>query len=164
MKHLIKDNQIVQSGMVSVFTRENGQAFWGGYENMSELHYEDGWRDEIIPEFNPARQNLENMRYDPQIDMVVYDVVDKVINLDVEKKRHLTNLGNLRQEISIIVTQIKLMYDPEPEELTQMTPMIRGLYEYAKQEISELTEENVIEYVLRGPQVQGLLQTLKSML
>ena len=48
--------------------------------------------------------------------------------------------------------------------LTQMTPMIRGLYAYAKQEISELTEENVVEYVLRGPQVQGLLLTLNQML
>jgi len=164
MKHLIKNNQIVQSGIPGTFTRENGEGFWGGYENRTDIHFEDGWRDEVVPQYNPVKQRLGERYYDVENDVVTYPVIDLVIDVEMWKQRHLDNLSSLRQQIAMIVTQIKLAYDPEPEALTEMTPIIRGLYAFAKEEIAALTEENVCEYVLRGPQVQQLSLALNAML
>lgn len=164
MKHLIKDNLIIQSGIPSHFTRENGEGFWGGYENRTDIHYEDGWRDEVIPEYNPMSSFLGEPYFDVQAGVVTYPVIPIMVDLQLEKQRWISDLIELRKEISMLITQIKLLHDPEPEGLTQMTPMIRGLYQYAKEEIDQLTEENVRSYVLRGPQVQQLLQALNSMI
>ncbi|MHA7109230.1 hypothetical protein ACRTDU_03840 [Sunxiuqinia elliptica] len=81
MKHLIKDNQIIQSVMSipSIFTRPSGEIFWGGYSERTELHYLDGWRDEILPEYNTATQSLGERYYDQAIDKVTYRVVEKEI-------------------------------------------------------------------------------------
>lgn len=77
MKHLIKNNEIIQSGIPSTFERENGQAFWGGYENMTDIHYEDGWRDEFIPEYNLILEQLGQPYYDPATDLVTYEVLER---------------------------------------------------------------------------------------
>lgn len=74
MKHLIKNNQIVQSGIPSHFTRENGEGFWGGYETRADLHFEDGWRDEVVPEFDPVTEQLGSTFYSEDLDAVTYKV------------------------------------------------------------------------------------------
>ena len=82
MKHLIKNNQITRSegSIPSKFTRENGESFWGGYQNRTDLHYEDGWRDEIMPEVDQFHQ-LGERYYDDENDVVTYTVIEKVIDL-----------------------------------------------------------------------------------
>lgn len=84
--------------------------------------------------------------------------------LGLEKQAILCDLYKLREEISLIITQIRLLHDPEPDMLTQLTPTIRDLYLFAKDEIAALTVDNVKSYILRGPQVQQLLFTLNSLL
>lgn len=74
MKHLIKNNQIVMSGLPEVFTRENGESFWGGYENRTDLHYEDGWRDEVIPAYDPLLEGLGELFYSVRSDVVTYEI------------------------------------------------------------------------------------------
>lgn len=164
MKHLIKNNQIVQSGMVSVFTRENGQAFWGGYENMADLHYADGWRDEIVPEYNPVSERPGALYYSQQLDAVTYEVLPIEIDLVAEKGQLYNELSSLRTEMAGVVYQCKLNYDVEPEGLTRLIPIIREMYGFAKAEIEALTEENVRAYVLRSPKYEQLLGLLKTFL
>lgn len=164
MKHLIIDNQIIQSGLPSQFERPNGELFCGGYENMTELHYEDGWRDEVVPEYDPKLQYVADRYYDEFDDVVTYTILDIVVDVEYERTVHMNNLAALRQEIAMVVMQIKLSNETDPELLTQISPMIRGLYAYAKEEISSLTVENVRDYILRGPQVEQLFLTLNSML
>lgn len=84
--------------------------------------------------------------------------------LGLEKQAILKDLYKLREEISLIITQIRLLHDPEPDMLTQLTPSIRDLYLFAKDEIAALNVDNVKSYMLRGPQVQQLLFTLNSLL
>jgi hypothetical protein len=163
MKHLVKNNTIISSGIPSSFTRDNGEEFWGGYENMTDLHYEDGWRDEVIPEHDPRTHHLGNPYFDELLDIVTMEVIPTTANLQLEKQRLMSDLIDLRKEISLLITQIRLVYDPEPEELSQMSPMIRSLYQFAKAEIDQLTEENVRQYILRGPQVNQLLEMLTNM-
>lgn len=164
MKYLIKDNQIVRSGIPDIYTRDNGQVFYGGYKGMTDIHYEDGWRDEVMPDYDPLVKTLGERYYDATLDKVTWTLVDRVIDLAAEKARIMDDLVALRKEIGLIITDIRLLYDPEPQALTDLTPQIRGLYAFAKDEINALTVDNVLQYVLRGPQVQGLIDTLNGML
>lgn len=165
MKHLVRNNEIIMSGIPSVFTRENGEFFYGGYENMTDLHYADGWRDEVIPEdYNPSTQYLTDMHYDEFDDVVTYTALNIVVNLDEQKKIHMDDLIELRKEIAVLILQIELTNGVKPQALIDLEPTIRGLYVFAKQEIDSLTVDNVHEYVLRGPQVQALLETLNQFL
>ena len=94
MKHLIKNNQIIQSGIPSVFTRENGEGFYGGYEDRTDLHYEDGWRDEIIPDHNEVLERLGEPYYDETIDAVTYEVIERtdLPPLDLAKSNKVNEL------------------------------------------------------------------------
>ena len=96
MKHLIKNNQIIQSGIPSNFTRANGEGFWGGYENRTDLHFEDGWRNEVVPEFNPVTEQLGSAFYSNDLDAVTYKVVEY------------HDLPSLEEAISRKVMEIKL--------------------------------------------------------
>ena len=165
MKHLVRNNEIIMSGIPSVFTRENGEFFYGGYENMTDLHYEDGWRDEVIPEdYDPSTQYLADLHYDEFDDVVTYTALNIVVNLDEQKKIHMDDLIELRKEIAVLILQIDLTNGVRPQALIDLEPTIRGLYSFAKDEINALTVENVKSYILRGPQVQMLLTTLNEML
>jgi hypothetical protein len=65
------------SGIPGHFTRENGEGFWGGYENRTDIHYQDGWRDEIIPEYNPMIGRLGSAMFNPELDAVTYQVIER---------------------------------------------------------------------------------------
>ena len=108
MKHLIKNNQIIQSGISGRFTRENGEAFWGGYQNRTDLHYADGWRDEIIPEYDPLTQELSEKYYDVENDVVTYTVIDKVIDLDELLQRRLQEFDQFQKEFRKEITELFL--------------------------------------------------------
>lgn len=162
MKHLVKNNEVIMSGIPSIFTRENGELFYGGYENMTDIHYEDGWRDEIIPTINTNLYRLGNIYYDQVDDICTYDVVPLDINIDNLKSALKDELSQLRIEISNLVIQAKLNYDVEPVELTSTISMIRELNIVAVQEIENLTIDTIFDYVLRGPQVEQLINYLKT--
>lgn len=83
MKHLIKDGNIIMSGLPSHFTRENDEGFWGGYENRTDIHYEDGWRDEVIPEYDTDTEVLGDIYYDEASDSVTYTIIPVVLDLEV---------------------------------------------------------------------------------
>ena len=129
MKHLVKDGHIEMSGIPTIFERANGQLFYGGYENMTDLHYEDGWRDEIVPNYNPTTQILSEPYYDEANDIVTYNVVDKEFDLasilqnrllefeEFQKsfRREITELyleeialGTLPQEVKNLIGQLQL--------------------------------------------------------
>jgi hypothetical protein len=95
MKHLIKNNEIVQSGLPTHFTRENGEGFWGGYETRTDLHYEDGWRDEVVPEYDPVTELLGSPFYSEEPDAVTYEVAERL------------NLPSLEEAKSRKVAEIK---------------------------------------------------------
>jgi hypothetical protein len=164
MKHLIKDNQIIQSGIPSYFTRENGEAFWGGYENMTDIHYQDGWRDEVFPEYDSKTQCLGAAFFDQTNDVVTYEIKAIIVDLSLEKSNLYRQLEKLRTEMAGIVYQCKLNYDVEPDGLSRLLPYIRAMYGFAKSEIEALTVENVRDYVLRSPKYEQVLSMLKTFL
>ena len=164
MKHLIKDNQIVQSGIPSHFTRKNGESFWGGYENRTDLHYEDGWREEVLPEYNPVAEQLGELFYSQVHDLVSRTVQPIAIDMEPMKRQLYSELEYLRTEMANTIVQIKLNYETEPDGLLRLMPTIRAMYGFAKLEIEALREETVQSYVLRSPKYEQLLRMLKSFL
>ena len=85
-------------------------------------------------------------------------------HLEAEKQIHFDALAQLRAELISLIMQVKLSSDPEPMEMSSIEPMIRTMYLVGKEEINALTQSNVIEYVLRGAQVNELIGTLNSFL
>jgi hypothetical protein len=164
MKHLIKNGQIVMSGIPGHFTRENGEGFWGGYQNRTDLHYEDGWREEVIPEYDPFTHQSGPLYYNEFHDLVTCDLIPVTVDVEAIKAGLFQELDVLRKEIADLITQVKLYYDNDPEELTLLLPQIRGMYALAKQEIEALDPLTAPRYILHGQQVEELFNRLKSML
>jgi hypothetical protein len=108
MKHLVKDGQIVMSGVPSIFERENGQLFYGGYENMTDLHYSDDWRDEVIPEYDPIIQSLGEPYYNSANDIVTYSVVDKHLDLAIILQKRLSEFEDFQKSFRREITELYL--------------------------------------------------------
>ena len=164
MKHLIKNNEIVQSGIPGTFTRENGELFLGGYETRDDLHYEDGWRDEVFPVFDPVTEVPGEPFYDSASDMVMYVINPRTVDVPAEKARLYAELEHLRTEMSNVILQARLNYDEEPARLTELMPTVRAMYGFAKSEIDALTEATVLSYKLRSPKYEQMLGILKGFL
>jgi hypothetical protein len=75
MKYLIKNNQIVKSGLPNRFKRENGELFFGGYQHRTDLHHADGWRERVVPEFDPETHYLGLPFYDAINDVVTMELM-----------------------------------------------------------------------------------------
>lgn len=95
-KALVKDNIIIHTGIPDKFTREDGTFYWGGYGNAHDsIHYNDGWRDVVIPEYDPATQRLGQHYFNQAMDAVTYVVQDKTIEeLQAEKEAVLDAIDN----------------------------------------------------------------------
>lgn len=72
MKTNITENPIKAYGQIP--TIWNGV---NGYQYATEQHYEDGWRDIVIPEIDHATEKLGELYYDEQNDVVTYEVIEK---------------------------------------------------------------------------------------
>lgn len=77
MKHRVVNNEIVQSGLPEVFTRPNGELFLGSYNTRTDLHTQDGWVDEVIPEYNQYTHKLDDIYYSQALGVVTYNVIPK---------------------------------------------------------------------------------------
>lgn len=155
MKHLIKDNQIVKSGIPEIFTRENGEEFWGGYQERTDLHYEDGWRDEVIPSFNQTIQRLGERYYDPSQDIVTFEILDRedLPPLDQAKSRRVKE-ANLRQRELLQETDGYIIRRAEtgksvPQTILNERQAIRTRTTAIETEIAALTTiQAVLEYLI----------------
>ncbi|MDH5524537.1 MAG: hypothetical protein OEY01_11175 [Desulfobulbaceae bacterium] len=99
-KHLIIDREIIKSGLPEKFTRPNGQTIYGGYKALTDLHFIDGWRDEVRPEINPALQYYGPRYYNAAMDAVTWPIIDKTIEELAEEKENL--LQSIEQDFDIL--------------------------------------------------------------
>lgn len=121
-KHLIKDGEIIQSGIPEKFVRENGEQFWGGYQNRTDLHYQDGWREEIRPVIIPDSQRLGQRYYDIGLNKVTWSVINYTpAELNEREEQRIQNLeDNIDffeiKRILVILTK-DLLATATPQEL-----------------------------------------------
>lgn len=73
-------------------------------------------------------------------------------------------VGDIASEISLLVTKIRLIHDLEPEGLSQLIIIARGVYNTAMADINELTEENIYQWRLRSPELAQLMASFKALL
>lgn len=167
-KAQVVEGQIVRTGIPSKFTRPNGQTVWGGYQNMPDsVHYADGFRDVVRPAYDPYLQQLVNEHYDVVNDVVTYDVTDRQLpSLDEIKAQRKQELFDTMMEFSGYITACNNLYgDSIPPDLANLITTIRGLKSVSSSEIDTLsTPQIAVKYVIRGPQVEALLDSLKSYL
>ena len=122
-KHLIKQDIIVASfyDIPSRFTRETGERFYGGYQTRTDLHYEDGWRDEVIPEFDSTTHVLvDDPYFDIPNDVVTYNI--KVIPVEVYTLPQLQT--KLKSDLSVemdefvsLITRCRMIHENSNEGL-----------------------------------------------
>lgn len=75
--HRIESGEIVQSGLPDKFTYEDGTFVYGGYLNLPDsVHYADGWRIEVMPEWDSETQRLGALYYNVGMDYVTRAVID----------------------------------------------------------------------------------------
>ncbi len=139
------------SGIPGTFVRDNGQAFWGGYENMTDLHYADGWRDEAVPEYDPRTQQLGVPYYDPVLDIVAYPVVDRVVDLEnarAEKIQQAKEQANrLLSQTDWYVVRYAETGEPVPAGIASARQAIRARCNAIEAAISALTNaRDVLTY------------------
>ena len=108
MKHLVKDNKILMTGLPSYFVRENGEGFIGGYENRTDIHYSDGWREEEIPIYNAATEKLGEPYFDNVKDKVVYQVIQLDIDIDSLLQNKLSEFEQFQKEFRKEITELFL--------------------------------------------------------
>jgi len=157
MKHFIKDNQILRSvsGLPEYFTRENGEVFCGGYQNRTDIHYEDGWRDEIVPSYDPNISTLSAPFYDEANDIVTYTVEDRT-DLPTLEEAKASKIAEIKEEASqgLLVTDWYVARYSEtgtaiPENILTERANIRAQSNIKEAEISAMTDiKDVLNYNL----------------
>lgn len=150
MKHLIKNNQILLSGIPAYFTRENGEGFWGGYDLRTDLHYLDGWRDEIIPEFDDVLQTLGSPYYDPASDKVKYPVVPIQFDIDSLLQNRLNEFEQFQKAFRREITELFL----EEIALGTLSSEVKSMIQLLAQRKNEVIEE------LKGFHTAGNIERL----
>lgn len=172
MKHLIENNKIVKSGIPRNFTRPNGEAFWGGYQNMTALHDADGWVGEITPAFDSVTHHLGERYYDIDLGKVTYSLIEIEHDLEELKAKHKKDMLIAIREISQLASDIKNVYDPLrinpdniPEDFKALAQQIILLHQQGYAEIEALsTPVEALNYVVAGPIVKSFIEQLKSFL
>ena len=89
-KYRVINNEIVYSGKIPTVFERNGATVYG-YNNISDsIHYVDGWRDGVMPQYNPETQRLGQRYYNQAMQKVTWVVVDKTPEeLTAEKEAEL---------------------------------------------------------------------------
>lgn len=122
------EGEIVRTGIPSKFERPSGEVIWGRYDARTDLHYIDGFRDLVMPEYDPTTQRITNRHYDLNCDCVTYDVIDKTIaELTAEREAVLDAIENdmdiqaMKRLLRILTSDI--LADPEitAEQISDLT-------------------------------------------
>lgn len=155
MKHLVKNSRIIRSGVPSTFVRENGQAFWGGYEKMVDLHLEDGWVDEVLPVFDPIIQILSAPYFNDFHNIVTYKVLPNPNLPTLEKAKEnkisqiKTQAGQLLAKTDWYVTRQIETGKCMPEEIVKERAETRSRSDELEAMVTSLsTVKSVVEFII----------------
>ena len=75
MKANINNTPLKVATIPKRYTRPNGQTV-ERYDLRDDLWHDDGWRDVVVPTYNQDTQELGQLIYDQQNEVVTYAVVD----------------------------------------------------------------------------------------
>lgn len=153
-KHLIKDGEIIQSGIPEKFTKADDTFYWGGYKTMPDsVHYADGWREEVRPVINTSLQRYGQRYYNEAMDKVTWVVTDKTKEeLAAEKENLLESIEQnfdvaAIKKLLIILTKDILDSPEVSEEQLEAIATIYPQYRVGKSyELNEVFVSDTILY------------------
>ena len=162
------------NGKVEIFTSLPND--WKHYLNFREADEatlrSEGFYDVITPLHDTRHQRLGELIFHEDKKIFIYELEDIIYDLNEIKQRHYNDLFETLKEISSLATHCKNVYDPLglnpenlPEALRNLILMIAGLRHRAHYEIESLDNiDDALDYVIRGPEIEGLINYLKSFL
>ncbi len=111
-KHLIKNGEIVKSGIPAKFTHDSGTTVYG-YDNLHDsVHYADGWRIEVVPEWDAETQRLGARYYDMGNDYVTREVIDLTAQELAQRKENLLQSLDDNFDYVQIKALLRLLSEP----------------------------------------------------
>lgn len=162
------------NGKIQVFSSLPND--WKHYLNFKEADEatirSEGFYNLITPEHNSRYQRLGEIIFDESKKVFIYTLEDIEYNLEDLKAKHYSDLFETLKEVSTLATHCKNVYDPLglnpdnlPIELRNLILMIAGLRQRAHDEIESLDNiDDALDYVIKGPEIIGLINYLKSFL
>ena len=76
-KCLVQENQIIRVGLVQSFESVAGNVSFGYGSLPDSIHYQDGWRNLVTPEYNDSLQYLGQLYYSISNEVCTYQVISK---------------------------------------------------------------------------------------
>ena len=153
MISLIENKQLKYTihQLPSKFIRSNGECFYGGYQSRTDLHFEDGWREDIYPEIDNSEYYLGNRYYDAEKDIVTFEInkIEKpILDLEVEKVNRLNELKyntNIKlKETDWYVTRFIELGTEIPEDIKLQRELIRK--EHNERELYIKNAQSISEF------------------
>lgn len=170
MKYLIKNGRIIQTGLPEIFTRPDGELFYGGYASRTDLHYQDGWRDEAVPKYDPKMQMLGQPEYDPERDVVTYRVINLAIDTGRLLEGRLQEFEAFQKEFRREITELYLEEIALGELPAGVLELIRQLkvrreeiYEELQSFAREQNLERLLNYSFHTEETQQYKQMLRAL-
>jgi hypothetical protein len=109
----------------STWTDSEGRTIHG-YQNRTDLHYADGWRDYVAPVYDSATHKLSELIYDEEKDVVTRKVVKKTAEeLEAERQAMIPftitpTQGRIRLKQMNLLEQVVLLVKNSADEELQI--------------------------------------------
>jgi len=129
--HRIVNGEIVKSGLTDKFTREDGTTVYG-YDNLSDsIHYADGWRIEVMPEWDSETQRLGRLYLDTINDYVTREVINLTAQELAQRKENLLQSLDDNFDYAQIKALLRLLSEPLLDSVTaESLEVLTGIYKH----------------------------------
>lgn len=120
MKSNIHHTPLRISSIPTIWTDAQGRTIHG-YQNRTDLHYVDGWRDYVEPGFDQLTQRLGELIYDEAQDIVTRQVIYKTTEeLEAERRAMVPNeirpsQGKIMLHRMGLLDSVELMIQNSPD-------------------------------------------------
>lgn len=129
-KHLIENGEVIKSGLPNTFTYDDGTFIYGGYKNLPDsIHYRDGWRTEVVPEWDSETQRLGALYFDTTNDYVTREVIDYTAEELAQQKENLLQSLDDNFDYTQIKALLRLLSEPLLDSVTtESLEVLTGIY------------------------------------
>ncbi|WP_163321674.1 carbohydrate-binding protein [Draconibacterium mangrovi] len=137
--HRVANGEIVQSGSIpKTFVRATGTVY--GYDNLSDsIWYADGWRTEVVPEYNSETQRLGALYYDAANDYVTRSVNDLTTQELAQRKENLLQSLDENFDYAQIKALLRLLSEPLLQSdsiTTEELEVLSGIYKQYREGVA----------------------------
>ena len=158
---------------VPKFYTVGNKTYVGDFDKLdSNIHEKAGFFKLVEPDYNPRIEKKGSLIWDETNRVFTYQVERKNFDLETLKESHRREVLAVIREVSQITSDVKNIYDPLretpgniPQDFKKLVKKVQPLRQRARNEIDSLsTVQEALDYIVRGPEVKGYIEQLKSFL